>query len=63
MGAEGSLYQQLNASHGGIDAYAAAISDLYQDLFGEGSFTGKGIYDVDAFAAALCGSECPTTPC
>ena len=52
---EGTRYQQLNASHGGIDAYAAAISDVYQDLFGEGSFTGKGIYDVDAFEAALAG--------
>jgi cyclic beta-1,2-glucan synthetase len=55
VGTEGSFYQQINASHGGIDAYAAAISDVYQDLFGEGSFTGKGIYDVDAFAAALAG--------
>ena len=33
----------------GIDPYASAVSDVYQDLFGEGSFTGKGIYDVDAF--------------
>nr|WP_241865552.1 glucoamylase family protein [Paracoccus salsus] len=55
VGAQGSIYQQINASHGGIDAYAAAISDIYQDLFGEGSFTGKGIYDVDAFQAALAG--------
>jgi cyclic beta-1,2-glucan synthetase len=31
------------------------VSDVYQDLFGEGSFTGKGIYDVDAFTAALAG--------
>ncbi|MDZ7601592.1 MAG: glucoamylase family protein, partial [Hoeflea sp.] len=53
VGTEGSIYQQINASHGGIDAYASAISDVYQDLFGEGSFTGKGIYDVDAFDAAL----------
>ncbi|OGA93175.1 MAG: hypothetical protein A3G27_01320 [Betaproteobacteria bacterium RIFCSPLOWO2_12_FULL_66_14] len=37
----------------GIDPYAAAVSDVYQDLFGEGSYTGKGIYDVDAFEAAL----------
>jgi cyclic beta-1,2-glucan synthetase len=36
-----------------VDPYAAAVSDVYQDLFGEGSFTGKGIYDVDAFEAAL----------
>ncbi len=53
VGTEGSIYQKIYASHGGIDTYAAAISDVYQDLFGEGSFTGKGIYDVDAFAAAL----------
>jgi cyclic beta-1,2-glucan synthetase len=39
----------------GIDPYAAAVSDLYQDLFGEGSYAGKGIYDVDSFEAALAG--------
>ena len=55
VGNEGSLFQRISASHGGIDVYAAAISDVYQDLFDEGSFTGKGIYDVDAFAAALAG--------
>ncbi len=38
-----------------MDPYAAAVSDVYQDLFGEGSFTGKGIYDIDAFEAALAG--------
>ncbi|MBU1438006.1 MAG: hypothetical protein KKF79_11630, partial [Gammaproteobacteria bacterium] len=48
-----SRYQRLFTGPAGIDPYAAAASDLYQDLFGEGSFTGKGIYDVDAFAAAL----------
>ncbi len=37
----------------GLDPYTRAVSDTYQDLFGEGSFTGKGIYDVDAFEAAL----------
>ena len=37
---------------GGIDPYTTAVSDVYQDLFGAGSFTGKGIYDVDAFEAA-----------
>jgi len=55
VAAEGSVFQRINASHGGIDAYAAAISDVYQDLFAEGSFTGKGIYDVDAFEAVLTG--------
>lgn len=54
-GAEGSLYQRAFASVGGIDAYAAAMSDVYQDLFEEGSYTGKGIYAVDAFETALAG--------
>jgi cyclic beta-1,2-glucan synthetase len=55
IGREGSLYQRIFSSPGGIDPYAAAVSDVYQDLFGEGSYTGKGIYDVDAFEAALAG--------
>ena len=38
-----------------MDPYTTAVSDVYQDLFGEGSFSGKGIYDVDAFEAALKG--------
>ena len=37
----------------GIDPYTTAVSDVYQDLFGEGSYTGKGLYDVAAFEAAL----------
>ncbi len=52
---EGSLYRAITSGPGGIDPYAGAISDLYQDMFGEGSFTGKGIYDVDAFEAAMAG--------
>ncbi|ORE98122.1 glucoamylase family protein [Aurantimonas sp. 22II-16-19i] len=55
IGTEGSLYQRVFSAPGGIDAYSAAASDVYQDLFDEGSFTGKGIYDVDAFEAALAG--------
>jgi len=55
VGADGSIYQRVYSSAGGIEPYAAAISDVYQDLFGEGSFTGKGIYDIDAFEAALAG--------
>ncbi len=39
----------------GVDPYTRAISDVYQDLFQEGSFIGKGIYDVDAFERALAG--------
>ncbi|HXE48565.1 MAG TPA: glucoamylase family protein, partial [Ramlibacter sp.] len=53
VGREGSFYQRLFSAPGGIDPYAAAASDVYQDLFGEGSYTGKGIYDIDAFEAAL----------
>ncbi len=52
-GHDGSLYQRIFSGPAGIDPYAAAVSDVYQDLFGEGSYTGKGIYDVDAFTAAL----------
>ena len=55
MALDGSYYQQVFSSPGGIEPYAAASSDVYQDLFDEGSFTGKGIYDIDAFEAALDG--------
>jgi cyclic beta-1,2-glucan synthetase len=53
MGCEGSLFQRVFSSASGIDPYAAAASDVYQDLFGLGSYAGKGIYDIDAFEAAL----------
>ncbi len=55
IGREGSSFQRLSSSMTGIDPYSAAVSDVYQDLFGEGSYAGKGIYDVDAFEAALAG--------
>jgi cyclic beta-1,2-glucan synthetase len=51
----GSLFQRIFSSPNGIDPYAAAVSDVYQDLFGEGSYAGKGIYEIDAFEAALAG--------
>ena len=54
-GREGSLFQRVFTSPSGLDPYAFAVSDVYQDLFGEGSYSGKGIYDVDAFEAALDG--------
>jgi cyclic beta-1,2-glucan synthetase len=54
-GREGSLFQRIFTSPSGLDPYAFAVSDVYQDLFGEGSYSGKGIYDVDAFEAALHG--------
>ncbi len=50
-----SRYARLHGGEPGIDPYTRAVSDVYQDLFGEGSFIGKGIYDVDAFERALGG--------
>ena len=55
VGREGSPFQRIFSSMNGIDPYAAAVSDVYQDLFNEGSYTGKGIYEVDAFESALAG--------
>jgi cyclic beta-1,2-glucan synthetase len=52
---EGSLFQKIFSGPSGMDPYASAVSDVYQDLFREGSYTGKGIYDIDAFEAALAG--------
>ena len=54
-GREGSLFQRVFSGPGGMDPYAFAVSDVYQDLLGEGSYIGKGIYDVDVFEAALAG--------
>ena len=51
--AAGSPFARIYAGHTGVDPYTTAVSDLYQDLFGEGVFTGKGLYDVDAFMQAL----------
>ena len=48
-----SLYARLHGNEPGTDPYTRAISDVYQDLFKEGSFIGKGIYDIDAFEKAL----------
>jgi cellobiose phosphorylase len=52
-GANRSRYSQLWSSEPGIDPYTRVVSDVYQDLFGEGSFIGKGIYEVDAFDRAV----------
>ena len=54
-GANRSRYARMCGSDPGIDPYTRAVSDVYQDLFGEGSFIGKGIYDVDAFERAMDG--------
>jgi cyclic beta-1,2-glucan synthetase len=50
---EASFFRQIFSGPAGVDPYAAAVSDVYQDLFAEGSYTGKGIYDIDAFERAL----------
>jgi len=52
-GPDSTAYQRIVSGPGGVDPYAAAVSDVYQELFDGGSYTGKGIYDVDVFEAAL----------
>ena len=54
-GARRSWFVRLFSGDAGIDPYTRAVSDVYQDLFQEGSFIGKGIYDVDAFQRAMKG--------
>ncbi|HSW63149.1 MAG TPA: glycosyltransferase family 2 protein, partial [Dissulfurispiraceae bacterium] len=54
-GTNRSWYAHMSGREPGIDPYTRAVSDVYQDLFGEGSFVGKGIYDVDAFERTLNG--------
>lgn len=46
-------YSRIQGNHKGLDPYSKVSSDVYQDLFGEGSYTGKGIYDVIAFEKSL----------
>jgi len=53
--AERSRFARLFAGETGFDPYTREVSDVYQDLFGEGTYVGKGIYDVDAFRQALDG--------
>jgi len=52
-GAARSRFSRIFSGNTGIDPYTTAVSDVYQDLFGEGNYTGKGLYDVDAFEYAL----------
>ncbi|HUF25507.1 MAG TPA: glucoamylase family protein [Gemmatimonadaceae bacterium] len=47
-----SRFAAIHSGHPGVDPYTIAVSDVYQDLYGEGSYTGKGIYDIDAFELA-----------
>jgi cyclic beta-1,2-glucan synthetase len=53
LAATRSWFAAILSASAGLDPYTTAVSDVYQDLFGIGSFTGKGIYDVDAFEAAV----------
>ena len=48
-----TFFARVFAGHEGLDPYTNAISDVYQDLFGEGIFTGKGIYDLKVFQTVL----------
>ena len=48
-----NLFTKIFAGSGGIDSYTNAISDMYQDNFGEGIFTGKGIYNLPVFSKVL----------
>lgn len=48
-----SFFTQVFAGDMGLDLYTRAVSNVYQDLFGEGIFTGKGIYDVEALLRSL----------
>lgn len=50
-----SQFSRIFAGQGGIDPYGGACSDVYQDLFDRGTYTGKGIFDVDAFLQCLDG--------
>ncbi|MDD7795706.1 GH36-type glycosyl hydrolase domain-containing protein [Clostridium sp. 'White wine YQ'] len=49
MEANKTIFSKIFSGETGIDMYTSAISDVYQDIFGEGIFTGKGIYDIDVF--------------
>ena len=53
VSAAATTFSDVFSGHVGLDPYTTAVSDVYQDLFGEGSYVGKGIYDVDAFERAL----------
>jgi cyclic beta-1,2-glucan synthetase len=48
-----SVFTRVYSGDSAIDLYTRAVSDTYQDLFGEGNYVGKGIYDVDAFQKSL----------
>ena len=60
---ERSMFHRIFAGASGTDAYAGEVSELYQDLFALGTYSGKGLYHVDTFEAALgraCSGKYPT---
>ncbi|WP_346237629.1 GH36-type glycosyl hydrolase domain-containing protein [Niabella insulamsoli] len=52
-GKDSSAYARMHSNDSGLDPYTQLVSDVYQDLFEEGSFIGKGIYDIDVFEKVL----------
>ncbi|MBB3661037.1 cyclic beta-1,2-glucan synthetase [Rhizobium sp. BK650] len=54
-GKDASVFQRVFSINRGLDPYVFTVSDVYQDLAGEGTFTGKGLYHVDAFEASVKG--------
>src|SRR5207247_3594497 len=50
-----SRFTRAFSGNAGVDPYTTAVSDVYQDLFGEGIFCGKGIYEIDTFEEVLNG--------
>lgn len=53
IAANKTMFSKIFSGETGIDMYTTAISDVYQDMFGEGIFTGKGIFDIDVFEYML----------
>lgn len=53
QGTTRTYYSRLHENDSGIDPYTRVVSDVYQDVFEEGSFIGKGIYEIDTFEKAL----------
>lgn len=53
LSANKTIYSNIFSGETGIDLYTNAISNVYEDLFDEGIFTGKGIYDIDTFITVL----------
>ncbi len=54
-GEDASVFQRIFSINRGLDPYVFTVSDVYQDITGEGTFTGKGLYDVDAFETSIKG--------